>query len=122
MKFLAWSEDKWLSKEGNVLPYDKVEHFLYAFFGVIVQFFLVSPYILNNPSPAGLFISANLFSISMFIRTLGILRELYDSVVPYHFTPRRVQGWSWKDLIANEAGIHAACQVILFIKQWGTIL
>lgn len=115
MKFLPFSKDRWLSKEGSIIPYDKLEHFLIALIGVIsIQ--LSFTYLLLTPSPIVVFLFGSLAHICMFVRLLGISRELWDSVVPYSMSPRQVQGWSWKDLIANEAGIHTAVQILLFIQ------
>ncbi len=41
IKFILCDEDKWLSKEGTILPYDKLEHFLLSFFGMVIGIFLL---------------------------------------------------------------------------------
>ncbi len=36
LKILPWEKDEWLSKQGTILPFDKLEHFLIALIGVLV--------------------------------------------------------------------------------------
>ena len=87
IKFKPWHLDKWLSLSGTVIPYDKVEHFI---LGVILGSFLlllpVSPFF-------GLF----LFSLA------AIGWEIRDGVTPYN-SAGNIEGFSWKDLIADYAG------------------
>lgn len=115
MKFLKWELDKWDSLDGNFYRYDKVEHFFYAFLGVLFFFYGMPIFFPSNP-PAIQFFFGNVFLTSFTIRTLGVLREVWDGLVPFNWSPRVIQGWSWKDLIANEAGIHAAQTFILFLQ------
>jgi hypothetical protein len=81
MKFLAWNEDEWLSKHGSVLPYDKLEHFILAFAGC--QFLPV-----------------------IVVAVVSIAWEIKDGLLPYDDV--HIQGFSWKDLIADFAGIALA--------------
>lgn len=95
MKFLEWKKDRWFSREGSILPYDKVEHSLLAFSGVLLLSFFI-PF--TNYLP----IETN----QMFIRTLGVIWEIINGTIAYDGI--NVQGFSWKDLIANEAGLRFA--------------
>ncbi len=79
MKFLPWKQDKWLSKQGSILPYDKLEHFILALIGA---YFL--PY--------------------LAVAVISVLWEIKDGVVPYD-DEGHIQGFSFKDLIADFAGI-----------------
>lgn len=83
-KFLPWDEDKWLSRQGTILPYDKLEHFLLSFVGVLLGIVLLN---INPPF------------VVLFIALLGIGWELRDGLIA------NGQGFSWKDLIADFAGI-----------------
>lgn len=85
MKFIPWNKDKWLSKEGSILPYDKLEHFLIAL-GLIP--FLV---IYIDPTFFGL------LSVAL-VSFLIIGWEIRDSFLT---------GFSWKDLIAGFLGMFS---------------
>lgn len=90
MKFIPWKEDKWLSQEGSILPWDKLEHFLLAMIGFIALFLL------------------GLDETQCF--TLGILAgiawEIRDSFIT---------GFSWKDLIADGVGLIIGLAITLMI-------
>ncbi len=81
MKFLPWNKDDWLSKQGSILPFDKLEHFILAFVGA-------------------------LFLPSWIVSIVSVLWEIKDGMIPYDGV--NVQGFSWKDLIADFAGIALA--------------
>ncbi len=83
-KFLPWDKDKWLSKQGTILPYDKLEHFLLSLFGVVIGILLLK----INP-----------VTVVLIITLLGIGWEIKDGLIA------NGQGFSWKDLIFNLAGI-----------------
>lgn len=108
MKFLDWSRDYWTSREGSTfIRYDKLEHALLAFVGVL---FLsaVLPFTTHLPVQA----------CQMIVRAFGVLYEIYNGFVPYRGGGGMVQGFSWKDLIANEAGLRLAGD---FIFLWSII-
>lgn len=111
MKFLPWQEDLWLSKQGNFLTFDKLEHLLIALTGVILLHFFAAH--LQHIPFIGFIFPTSLLWQMMFIRLLGISREIYDGLFPYDRKRNLVQGWSWKDLIANEAGISLAGVLIV---------
>jgi hypothetical protein len=98
MKFLNWSNDKWLSKNGSILPYDKLEHFLLAIFGVILGIF-----IFNFP----------IFPVVLVLEILAILWEIKDGIVPYDKEKGLMEGFSWKDLIADNMGILLGILIVL---------
>lgn len=99
MKFLAWSEDQWFSKEGSLLVYDKLEHFLLAFVGTFITISGL------NLHPA---------SVIAVIGVLGILWEVRDGIVVNQNTGV-VQGFSWKDLFADIFGIVAGYGLGVYI-------
>ena len=111
MKFLPWQEDLWLSKQGNFLTFDKLEHLLIALVGLILLHSF-APLLQQLPIVGFIFPTSLLWQM-MFIRLLGISREIYDGLFPYDRKRNLVQGWSWKDLIANEAGISLAGVLIV---------
>lgn len=82
MKFIPWNEDKWLSREGSILQYDKLEHFLAALLGVIAGILLLN---------------INLMVMVVIAVIAGVGWEIKDGFFSH--------GFSWKDLIADFAGI-----------------
>ncbi len=84
LKILPWEKDEWLSKQGTILPFDKLEHFLIALIGVLVGVFLLNliPHL-----------------VIIVITFLGIGWEIRDGLITSG------QGFSWKDLFADFAGI-----------------
>ena len=84
LKFFPWNKDEWLSKQGNILPYDKLEHFLLSFFGVLIGIFLLN---INPPL------------VIIVITLIGIGWEIRDGLIA------NGQGFSWKDLLADFFGI-----------------
>lgn len=88
MKFKNWSDDKWLSKNGSILPYDKPEHFLLGALGMFICIYLIG---------LSLIISIIIMEI------LGIGWEIKDGLVPYN-KEGNIEGFSWKDLIADNVG------------------
>jgi hypothetical protein len=88
MKFEKWSDDKWLSKNGTILPYDKLEHFFLGTLGLLICFYLLG------------------FSLTLsfvILELLGIAWEIKDGIVPYD-DKGNIEGFSWKDLIADNIG------------------
>jgi hypothetical protein len=82
MKFIPWHEDKWLSREGSILPYDKLEHFLLALLWMIAGILLLK---LNPP-------------MAILIGVVAAIGwEIKDGLFSH--------GFSWKDLIADFAGL-----------------
>jgi hypothetical protein len=82
MKFIPWHEDKWLSREGRILPYDKLEHFLLALLWMIVGILLLK------------------ISLPMVI-LIGVAAAIGWEIKDGLFS----HGFSWKDLIADFAGL-----------------
>jgi len=91
MKFLPWSEDYWLSTEGKLLPWDKLEHFAAAFLGVWLGISLLG-------------VDRELVLYLAIVA--GVAWEIKDGLVPYS-DEGLIQGFSWKDLIADAVGIAA---------------
>ncbi|MDQ7052701.1 MAG: hypothetical protein Q9P14_07365 [candidate division KSB1 bacterium] len=83
-----WARDSWLSRGGLILTYDKLEHFLtylsLTSIGTLLQF--------DKTIPA--------------LILIGILWEIKDALLPYEKAGFwGGDGFSWKDLLANFAGI-----------------
>lgn len=90
IKFLEWHLDEWFSRQGSFLPHDKLEHFLLALIGMAV-FLLMFKWSLRK---------------SVLIAVLlSIGWEIKDGVFPYDWQLGLIQGFSWKDLVADVAGI-----------------
>ncbi len=88
MKFLPWQQDHWLSKTGSVICYDKLEHFAGSFIlAWILSFFL-----------------SRFWAVGLAFG-LGFLWEVKDGYYPYNRLTGAIEGFSWKDLIADMAGI-----------------
>ena len=96
MKFIEWNKDKWLSKEGSILPWDKLEHFILALSGV---FFICGFLKLDIIGIVG---------VSVLTFLLGLLWEIRDGLQGY--------GFSWKDFIADILGIFIAILLLGVIK------
>lgn len=88
MKFKKWSDDKWLSRNGSILPYDKLEHFLLGALGMLI---CIS------------WIGLPLITSLIILEILGIGWEIKDGLVPYG-QKEEIDGFSWKDLIADNVG------------------
>lgn len=115
MRFVKWEDDRLDSKQGSVLVYDKLEHFMLAFAGVLL-FYYLTPYFFANPSPPIDVFSSNLFVQVMLVRIIGIFNEVKDALVPYDKEKGLIQGFSIVDLLANEIGLVTAVYFILFLK------
>ena len=90
IKFLPWHLDAWLSRHGEILPFDKLEHFLLALIGIFVFRYLFK---------------WSLRTSVVVALILSVGWEIKDGVLPWDFERGLIQGFSWKDLIADTAGI-----------------
>ncbi|MGH1361990.1 MAG: hypothetical protein ACRBF0_00445 [Calditrichia bacterium] len=97
MKFLPWSEDHWLSREGKLLPWDKLEHFAIAFLGVFLGILLLG---------------VNVQLVLILAGVAGVAWEIKDGFVAYN-DAGDIQGFSWKDIVADFAGIGLAYALTL---------
>lgn len=84
MKFIPWRKDEWLSKQGSILPWDKVEHFLLGVIGFLLLFYLIS------------FDETQCFTILI---SAAVVWEIRDGFIT---------GFSWKDLISGAAGLFVS--------------
>ena len=100
MKFLKWSDDRWKSEQGSILKYDKLEHFLLGFIGLFSTLFFFS-YI-------------GFWYCLIIWESLGIGWEIKDGLFTYD--GKHIQGFSWKDLLADNYGFMAA--VITWSVVW----
>ena len=86
MKILPWNQDKWDSRQGSVLSWDKLEHFIRDF--VILLALLI------------------VFGFSPWVFAVWaawiILYEVKDGIVPYD--GKHIQGFSIKDALAGFIG------------------
>ena len=93
-KFLPWSRDHWLSRKGNILPYDKAEHFIretvLTIFGLVIW----------GPFPWLIIVAG-----------FGIVYEIKDGFGS--------EGFSLKDMIANFCGIAAGTGLVLGLRGLG---
>ena len=97
IKILHWKDDRWLSRHGNILPWDKAEHFIRD--SVIVFFFQIWTW------PITAFFIALWFNVTW---------EVKDGIRPYDDFGH-VQGFSFKDLIAGMLGsglVTLICHVV----------
>ncbi len=102
IKFLPWHLDKWLSQQGSLLAYDKLEHFLAA---------VISLFIFNRVFKWSIKTSV------IVALLLGIAWEIKDGIIPYDWDRGLIQGFSWKDLIADIAGILVGAFFTLFVMK-----
>ena len=101
MKFKKWSDDRWLSRSGSILRYDKLEHFLLGGIGIFVTLYWVG------------------FSLLMSLiiwEILGTVWEIKDGLVPYD-KEGNIEGFSWKDLIADNVGFLAGFIVTMLLRS-----
>lgn len=103
MKFLDWDLDKWNSKQGSWIPYDKLEHFLLGFIGLLVTMIII----LYTSDRDGISIH-NFYAIFIWVM-VGFLWEVKDGLFSYDGI--HIQGFSWKDFIADCFGFIAAIVV-----------
>ncbi len=88
-RWLKWSDDSWLSRQGTILPYDKAEHATVSAILALI---------------ATLFMPPLIACLAVFI--VGLLWEVKDGYLRWE-----IYGWwggegfSWKDLIADSVGI-----------------
>lgn len=85
--FKPWKKDKWLSKSGTILKYDKLEHFILAF----ILFWLWN------------FLPIEAWFAVVISWWIGFVWECKDGLWAYDKI--NIEGFSWKDLIANTFGI-----------------
>lgn len=85
--FMEWSKDSFLSKNGTILPYDKLEHAILAFIGM-----LISRYVFKLDG------TQIFFLLWLIWNVIGILWEVYQLV----FLKQLIQ---LKDIVANNVGI-----------------
>ena len=91
-RFLPWKQDEWLSTQGTLLKYDKLEHLILSMLGV--------------------FLFVYLFKVEIFLSLaltflLGIAWEIRDGLI------KNGQGFSRKDLIADFIGLLIAYMIII---------
>ena len=96
-RWLKWSRDRWLSRNGTILPYDKAEHLVVS---AILAYFAIQ----FMPLLAG----------CLLVLFIGSLWELKDGYMPYEiYGWYGGEGFSWKDLIADFVGI-----LIIFVWKF----
>lgn len=101
MKFLDWNKDKWGSCQGSILEKDKLEHFLLAIFGTL------------------LLLGFNFGALGVILMILlGVGWEIYNGLVPYDKI--NIQGFSYKDLIADIFGIITGILLFLIIQRFSS--
>ena len=91
-KFLPWDQDEWLSTQGTILKFDKLEHLFLAVIGVFILVYLLK-------------FELNLSFALIFL--LGIAWEIRDGLI------KNGQGFSKKDLIADFAGVVIAYLIVV---------
>ena len=91
VKFLEWGEDRWGSRNGSVLEYDKVEHFMRDF-GISVVFGFIPALVFN------------------------LVWEYVDGTRPWALG-QEVEGWSMKDFIAGSVGAITGQGVRILLKM-----
>lgn len=100
MKILPFNEDSFLSTNGTLLPFDKLEHFLREFFLILL-----------NP----MFLKIDMTGWIIAVVAFGILWEVKDGYFAWgnrETNPdRMIEGFSFKDLIADWFGIAAGLLV-----------
>ena len=96
-RWLKWNDDRWLSTQGAVLHYDKIEHALTSAVLALIATFLM-------PLLAGCL-------LVLFIGALWEIKDGYMHCEVYGWWGG--EGFSWKDLIADSIGI-----IIVFILKF----
>lgn len=99
---IRFAKDKWNSKSGTIIKYDKIEHFLCCFvlyFGFVLLKvdFLYSLY---------------------FVFLIGIIWEVKDAFLPWEkFGWYGGDGFSMKDLIADMSGVFLGTILVNLIMM-----
>jgi len=91
-KFLPWDQDEWLSTQGTILKYVKLEHLILAMLGTLVFVYLLK---------------IEIFLSLALVFMLGILWEIRDGLI------KNGQGFPKKDLIADFAGVVIAYLIVV---------
>lgn len=100
MKFKKWSDDKWLSRSGSILPYDKLEHLILGALGIFISIY---------------WIGLSLLTSLIILEVLGIGWEIKDGMFPYN-KKGDIEGFSWKDLIADNGGFLLGYMLIYLVS------
>ncbi|HED09269.1 MAG TPA: hypothetical protein ENJ10_01140 [Caldithrix abyssi] len=98
-RFLPWTEDKWKSRNGHLLKYDKLEHFIRDFILLLSAALLFG---LNAPVLGGWL---------AFI----LLWEVRDGLRPYD--GKNIEGFSVKDVLAGLMGGFVSIIVYAMISS-----
>ena len=83
-KFYPWSKDRWLSRDGSILPWDKVEHLILGLILIVV---------IRAVAHGVWWTDLGLFSV------VAVGWEIRDGLMSH-----QTGGFSWKDLIADYVG------------------
>ncbi len=98
-RWVSWNRDRWLSRQGSILPYDKAEH-------AIASAILTLIAIIFMP----------LAMACLLVLFIGSLWEWKDAYMPYEkYGWFGGEGFSWKDLIADGIGVSSVFILKLLI-------
>ena len=88
-RWLKWSSDKWFSRQGTVVPFDKIEHAVgSAALAVLLMIFFPVAW------------------ACLIAFVLGILWEIKDGFLHWEkYSWWGGEGFSWKDLSADFVGV-----------------
>jgi len=87
MVFLDWHKDRWMSRNGSIFIYDKLEHFILGILGAAILCLFLGTWL-----------------VFLFGILASVLWEIKDGLLPYN-EQGNIEGFSWKDLLAGIAGI-----------------
>jgi len=90
---IPWKDDHWLSEQGTILRYDKLEHLILAFIG--------------------LYVTLLLFASSMFMVLLCVIVWEFIGVGWEIYQAYFSHGFSMKDFIADNIGFMLAAVLFL---------
>lgn len=93
-KFYPWSKDRWLSRDGSILPWDKIEHLILGMMLIVlIQLFAHGTW----------WTDLCLFSV------FAVGWEIRDGLMSH-----KTGGFSWKDLVADYAGYALGILAVMF--------
>jgi hypothetical protein len=115
-KIKSWNKDKWFSKSGSILPYDKIEHLLIGLFGLFFIIYFVELILLNSTVIQSRVNWQVIISCTFVGLLINYFYEVKDSRVPYDGV--HIEGFSLKDFIAGCLGMGLAVlgYMLLFIN------
>lgn len=121
-----FAKDHWLTEDGIIIKYDKVEHAVFYFVVSLILILLFPAY--GWP----LFMALLFAGIPPFLlivgilEIIGLLNEIKDGFLDYKSLPKKWRwlggdGFSWRDLVSNQWGLLCGTLAALLYPYWSIL-